>query len=106
MSKRWCECPSACSSQQAWVYNVLAHCRSLLSQRNVRRIVGVELDLINSRRSLEAGIGHQLLKVLDGEVGNTNVLHTSGLGKLLELSPCVEEVPVWQVLLEVFGVGR
>jgi hypothetical protein len=65
----------------------------------------VELDLVNGRRSLEAGVGKQLLKVLDREVGNTNVLHASRLGELLKLSPRVEEVPVWQVLLEVFWVG-
>jgi hypothetical protein len=66
----------------------------------------VELDLVNSRRSLEAGVGKQLLKVLDREVGNTNVLHASRLGEFLKLSPCVKEIPVWQVLLEIFWVGR
>jgi hypothetical protein len=66
----------------------------------------VELDLVNGGCGLEARVGEQLLKVLDGEVGDTNVLHAAGLGELLELSPGVLEVPVGEVLLEVIGVAR
>jgi hypothetical protein len=54
----------------------------------------VELDLVNGGCGLEARVGEQLLEVLDGEVGDTNVLHAAGLGELLELSPGVLEVPV------------
>jgi hypothetical protein len=66
----------------------------------------VELNLVDGRGDLEARVGEELLKVLDGEVGDTNVLDAARLRKLLELSPGVEEVPVRQVLLEVFRVGR
>jgi hypothetical protein len=65
----------------------------------------MKLDLVHSGCDLEAGIGEQLLKILDGEVGNTDVLDASRFWKLLKLSPCVEEVPIWQVLLEIFRVG-
>jgi hypothetical protein len=65
----------------------------------------VELDLVDGGRGLEARVGEQLLKVLDSEVGNTNVLYAAGFGKLLELSPGVLEVPVGEVLLEIIGVG-
>jgi hypothetical protein len=65
----------------------------------------VELDLVNGGCSLEARVGEQLLQVLDGEVGNTNVLYTARLGELLHLSPGVLEVPVGVMLLEVLGVG-
>jgi hypothetical protein len=75
-------------------------------QESLRRVVGVQLNLVDGRGDLEARVGEELLKVLDGEVGDTNVLDAARLRKLLELSPCVEEVPVRQVLLEVFRVGR
>jgi hypothetical protein len=75
-------------------------------QESLRRVVGVQLNLVDGRGDLEARVGEELLKVLDGEVGDTNVLDAARLRKLLELSPGVEEVPVRQVLLEVFRVGR
>ena len=50
----------------------------------------MKLNLIDSRCDLEPGVGEQLLEVLDGEVGNTNVLDATGLGKLLKLSPGVK----------------
>jgi hypothetical protein len=65
----------------------------------------VELNLVDSRCGLEARVGEELLKVLDGKVGNTNVLDTARLGELLQLGPGVTEVPVGVVLAEVFGVG-
>jgi hypothetical protein len=71
---------------------------SMIGLGYLRRVVGVELNLVHGRGGLEARVGKELLEVLDGEVGNTNVL--------LELSPRVEEVPVGQMLLEVVGVGR
>jgi hypothetical protein len=74
--------------------------------RYLRRVVGVELDLVDSRRDLEPRVGKELLKVLDGEVGNTNVLDAARLGELLQLRPGVTEVPVGVVLAEVLRVGR
>jgi hypothetical protein len=65
----------------------------------------VKLNLVDSRCDLESGVGEQLLEVLDGKVGNTNVLDATGLGKLLELSPGVKEVPVGVVLAQVIRVG-
>ena len=72
---------------------------------DLRRVVGVELDLVDGRCGLEARIGKQLLEVLDGEVGNTNVLYAARLGELLHLRPGVLEVPVGVVLLKIIGVG-
>lgn len=66
----------------------------------------MKLDLVDGRRDLETRIGEQFLEILDGEVGDTDVLHTAGLRKLLQLSPCVFEVPVGVVLLQIIGVGR
>jgi hypothetical protein len=54
----------------------------------------VQLNLVHGRGGLEARVGKELLEVLDGEVGDTNVLDATRLGKLLELSPGVEEIPV------------
>lgn len=65
----------------------------------------MKLNLVDSRCDLESGVGEQLLEVLDGKVGNTNVLDATGLGKLLELSPGVKEVPVGVVLAQVIRVG-
>jgi len=70
-----------------------------------RRVVRVKLDLVDGGCDLGARVGEQLLEVLDGEVGDTNVLHAARLRELLHLSPCVLEVPVGVVLLEVIGVG-
>jgi hypothetical protein len=72
---------------------------------NSRWVVGVQLDLVDRWRSLSARVGKQLLQVLDGEVGYTDVLDAARLGELLHLSPGVFEVPVGVVLLEVFGIG-
>jgi hypothetical protein len=63
-------------------------------QESLRRVVGVQLNLVHGRGGLEARVGKELLEVLDGEVGDTNVLDATRLGKLLELSPGVEEIPV------------
>ena len=65
----------------------------------------MKLNLVDSRCDLESGVGEQLLEVLDGKVGNTNVLDATGLGKLLKLSPGVKEVPVGVVLAQVIRVG-
>lgn len=68
-------------------------------------VVGVQLDLVDGRGNLEAGVVEELLEVLDGEVGDADVLDAARGGELLHLSPGVEEVPVGVVLLEVIGVG-
>ena len=65
----------------------------------------MELNLIDGRCNLESRIGEQLLEVLNGEVGDTNVLDATGLGKLLELSPGVKEIPVGVVLAQILRVG-
>ena len=65
----------------------------------------MELNLVDRRCDLRARIGKKLLEVLDGEVGDTNVLHAPGLRELLHLSPGVLEVPVGIVLLQIIWVG-
>jgi hypothetical protein len=64
-----------------------------------RGVVGVQLDLVDGRGSLEVLGGEELLKVLDGKVGDTDVLYAAGLGQLLQLAPGVGEVPIGVVLL-------
>lgn len=66
----------------------------------------MQLNLVHGWRDLEAGVGEKLLKVFYRKVGYTNVLDATRLGKLLELGPCVEEIPIRVVLLEIIGVGR
>jgi hypothetical protein len=63
-------------------------------QESLRRVVGVQLNLVDGRGGLEARVGEELLKVLDGEVRDTDVLDAARLRELLKLSPGVEEVPV------------
>lgn len=70
-----------------------------------RWVVGVELNLVDSGDSLAGWVVQEDLEVLDGEVGDTDVLDAARSRELLELSPCVDEVPVGVVLLEVVGVG-
>lgn len=47
----------------------------------------------------------QLLQVLDGKVGDTDVLDLTSSRQLLQLLPCLDEIPVWEVLLQICGVG-
>lgn len=68
-------------------------------------VVGVELDLVDGRDSLAAGVVEELLHVLDAEVGDTNVLHAARSGELLHLLPGLDEVPVGVVLLKIGRVG-
>ena len=51
-------------------------------------------------------IVEQLLQVLNTKVGNANVLYFASADQLLHLLPCLDEVPVWQMLLEVGRIGR
>ena len=64
----------------------------------------MKLDLVDGRCDFESGVGKELLEVLDGEIGNTNVLDTARLRELLKLSPRVLEVPVGVVFAQVLGV--
>lgn len=66
----------------------------------------MKLDLVYGGGNLGALVGKELLEVLDGEVGDTDVLDTARCWQLLHLSPGVPEVPVGVVLLKVLGVGR
>lgn len=70
-----------------------------------RRVVGVQLNLVDGWNGLARGVVEEDLEVLDAEVGNTNVLDTARSGELLELTPGVDEVPALMVLLEVGRVG-
>lgn len=53
-------------------------------------VVGVELDLVDGGDSLAGGVREELLQVLDGEVGNTNV-PGAGATNLLHLLPCLDD---------------
>jgi len=70
-----------------------------------RWVVWVKLDLVDGWDGLARLVAEELLEVLDGKVGNTNVLDAAGSWELLKLSPGVDEVPVWVVLLEVIWVS-
>jgi hypothetical protein len=52
-----------------------------------RGVVGVELDLVDGGDGLAGLVLEEDLKVLDGEVGNTNVLDAARGRQLLEFSP-------------------
>jgi hypothetical protein len=71
---------------------------------DLRWVVWVQFNLIDGWGDLGARIGEELLEVLDGEVGDTDVLHATGFGELLHLSPGVLEIPIGVVLLEIVGV--
>lgn len=79
---------------------------SVVSNQLGRGVVGVQLDLVHSGNDLGRGVVKKLLKVLDAEVGDTNVADLAGGRQLLHLLPGLNEVPVGQVLGQVLGVGR
>lgn len=87
------------------VAGVLRRLVSTYLRLNHCDVVTHEFDLINSRGSLEPRVGEKLLEILDGEVGNTNVLDAAAGWQLLHLGPGVKEIPIGVVLLEVIGVG-
>ena len=62
-------------------------------------VVGVQLDLVNGGGDLEGVGGEELVEVLDGEVGDANVLDAARFRQLLHLGPGVAEVPIGVVLL-------
>lgn len=47
----------------------------------------MQLDLVDGRNDLGAGVVQELLEVLDTEVGDTNVLGLAGGGYLLHFLP-------------------
>ena len=65
----------------------------------------MQLDLVNGGDRLAGMVVEELFEVLDGEVGHADGAHFAGPGELLHLGPGLDEVPVWQVLFGVFGVG-
>lgn len=69
-------------------------------------VVGVKLDLVDSGDDLGGGVVQKDLEVLDAKVGDTDVADLAGGRQLLHLLPGLDEVPVWQVLGLVVGVGR
>lgn len=88
-----------------------------------RGVVGVQLDLVDGGNDLAARVVQELLKVLDTEVGDADVLDPAGGREFLDLlpsrvlisvfadgmvedSPSLDKVPVGKVLLGVVRVGR
>lgn len=57
-----------------------------------RWVVGMELDLVDGWDGLAGLVLEEDLEVLDGEVGDTNVLDTAGSRELLHLAPKKEHV--------------
>lgn len=70
-----------------------------------RGVVRVQLDLVDGGDDLGARVIKELLKVLDTEVRDTDVADLAGGGQLLHLLPCLDEVPVREMLGLVVGVG-
>ena len=70
-----------------------------------RWVVGVELDLVDSWDGLAGWVVEKNLEVLNGKVGDTNVLDATRGWQLLQLLPGVDKSPVWVVLLEIVRVG-
>ena len=57
-----------------------------------RWVVWVELDLVDGWDGLARLVLEEDLEVLDGKVGDTDVLDAAGSGELLEFSPVVNLV--------------
>lgn len=70
-----------------------------------RGVAGVQLDLVDGGGDLCGLSVEQLLHVGDVEVGDADVLDLARAEQLLHLAPCVDEVPVGVVLLQVLWVG-
>lgn len=64
----------------------------------------------DERRGNETNLGRRVVEqdfqVLDAEVGDAYVFDLAGPNQLLHLLPCLDKVPVWQVLLQIGRVGR
>jgi len=69
-------------------------------------VIRISSYLVHGGCDLEFGVLEQDLEVLDGEVGDTNVLNLAGTRELLHLDPGLLEVVVGEVLLGVFRAGR
>ena len=70
-----------------------------------RRVVRVELDLIDGWDSLAGGVREETFKIFDGEIRNTDVTDFAGSRKLLHFLPSLDEIPIAEVLGGVLGVG-
>jgi hypothetical protein len=58
-------------------------------------VVGVQLDLVDGRHDLAAGVIEQDLKVLDAEVGDTDVADLASGRQLLQFLPVVDTSQQW-----------
>lgn len=69
-----------------------------------------QLRKSRERTTAETNLGRrvieQFLEVLDTEIGDSNVLYLASGRQLLHLLPCLNEIPIWEVLLQIGGVGR
>jgi hypothetical protein len=65
----------------------------------------VQLDLVDGGDGLAGRVIEEDLKVLDAEVRDADVPDAAGGRELLELGPGLDEVPVWEVLLQIGGIG-
>lgn len=65
----------------------------------------MKFDLVDGGDGLEVGRGEELFQILDGEIGNADVLDAARGREFLKLAPRVTEVPVGVVLLQVRRVG-
>lgn len=59
----------------------------VVSNQLGRRVVGVQLNLVDGGHDLGAGVVQKLLEVLDSKVGNTDVLNLAGGRELLHFLP-------------------
>lgn len=58
------------------------------------------------RKYLACWVVEENLEVLDGEIGDANVLDFASSRKLLNLCPCLDKIPVWEMFLQIGWVGR
>ena len=71
-----------------------------------RRVVGVELDLIDSWDGLAGGVREETFQIFDCEVRDTDVTDLACSGEFLHFLPSLDEVPIAEVFGGVLGVGR
>lgn len=72
---------------EAGVSGTVNSLRGIVCHKFRRRIVGVQLDLVDCWDDLGCGSTEQTLKVLDAEIGHTNVSDLTGGRKLLHFLP-------------------
>jgi len=61
------------------------------------RVVGVQLDLVDGWDDLGRGVVEENLQVLDSKIRDTDIPDFAGGGQLLQLLPCLDEVPVGEM---------